>query len=303
MNPQASLNIFRKKEDEGPESNQFQFTELRIFCQRLFLTATLILFIILLIHSWVEIIVICFSYRLLSASENCLFRGSLCLMKGFSIPVALQTQMLVFALGNNICAYICLHVMFVNLDHYETLVDAIAAACLVSLFVFLFIGSMKLTAFGLKIFRVCDIENGALSLLAMMSLIIRFIFVTPIWICYLANTTLNQFPHQLTSLCHIYILAKIAGLWILSVDFHTSCKCFFKAVLLRAPPGIECQMCKNQTQAELSTQCGHFLCKKCIERGRRVNASCPICNALVPRKWTMPFRYGTLSSLVMCCFL
>ena len=94
---------------------------------------------------------------------------------------------------------------------------------------------------------------------------------------------------------------KITGLWILCSDFKSTVINFFSTVLLRVPDEYSCSLCKS-TPA-FFTQCEHVLCYKCFERGRKVNAQCPQCNTYLPRKWTLPFKYGTIPHNALFCIL
>lgn len=236
------------------------------------------------------------------------------------IPITLKSNIFFFCFNNLIWAIVSLHTLFASLTKYDSFLDAFSASLLVSLFVFLVVSSMKHIAFYFHFFRGYDIENGALSILTMMSIIVRFIFVTPIWFCFLSDSPLTEFPQNFGVLPIAYLLAKIGCLWILCVDFAKMCSSFFRAVFLRAPYGVKCELCLQQIKkknekddvdsesllnscplADFTTQCGHSFCKKCIEKARKVDAACPICHFHIPRKWTMPFKFGTLSNLVISC--
>lgn len=242
-------------------------------------------------------------YHALKQSENTIYQATSSLFQGKSIPLKTSSMLKVYGFGNIVCAYICVHILYFSIDKYDDISGAIIASCLISLFTFLFIGAMKSIAIGFRFFRVCDVENGALSLLSLMSLIIRFIFVLPIWVCFLSDTPLGSIPTSIPLIAKFYILGKIVGLWILCSDISNACKSFFAAVFLRMPETCQCQSCKIKTDYAMVTQCGHVLCMNCIERGRKVSAACVICNAAIPRKWTMPFRYGTLPDAALFCIL
>lgn len=242
-------------------------------------------------------------YHVLKQSENTLYQATSSLFAGKPIPLKTSSMLKIYGFGNIICAYVCVHVLYFSIDKYDDISGAIIASCLISLFTFLFIGAMKQIAVGFRFFRVCDIENGALSLLSLMSLIIRFIFVLPIWVCFLSDCPLGSLPSTIPLIAKFYIIGKIAGLWILCSDISNSCKSFFATVLLKMPGTCKCQNCKRETESAKITQCGHVLCMDCIERGRKVSAACVICNSSFPRKWTMPFRYGTLPDLALFCIL
>lgn len=282
-------------------------------------------------------------FHILRRSEDCLQQAVQALCEGDDIPITLQSHRFFFCFSNLLAALVSLRTLFATLTKYNSFFDALSAAALVSLFVFLVVSSMKHIAFYFHFFRGCDIENGALSLLAHMSIIIRFIFVTPIWFCFLSDSPLTEFPDKYGVLPIAYLLAKIGCLWILCIDFAKDCSSFFRAVFLRAPNGVKCEKCvadvkrkwkaksnlpnnnndnnnnnnnndnnennnkdlnsllESCPQADFTTQCGHSFCRKCIERARRADAACPICRFHIPRKWTMPFKFGTLSTVVIVC--
>ena len=221
-------------------------------------------------------------------------------MKQGELSFQNRSSLLVFSFFDILFSYICLNLLFQNLDQ-KTLPDAIVASILISLFTFVLIGSMKNIAIGLRLFRICDIENGALTLLTIISIMIRYILVTPIWLCFLNDIPLNQKIEHFSILSIIYLLAKISGFWVLCVDFHVVCQQFFSSSLIRAPDGLKCENCDET--AIFYTQCGHVFCRECIERARKVEAACPVCKTHIPRKWTMPFKYGAISGIVMFCTL
>lgn len=240
-------------------------------------------------------------FALLNHMEECLWEARKCLQNKEPLPASLKSFMSVYCFAGMICAYICAHVLFASMDDFMNLPTAILTSCLISLFVFLIVASMKHIAFLYKFFRSYDIESGALSLLSMICVIVRYVSVTPVWVCYLANSSLKKFPEKMTTLCHIYLLVKIIGLWIMCVDFSGMCTCFFNAVLLRCPPNTKCESCKDDTPAKLTTQCGHSFCKKCIEKGRTVMAACPVCKSPIPRAWSMdPMR---ITIYIMVCII
>lgn len=270
-------------------------------CQRLAVTATVLLALVLMIHFWLQFLVIFVMYALLNHMESTLKEACHCLMNQQPVSVSLATFMHLYSFTGFFCALICTFVLFRSLDEPFSFVNAVVSACLVSLFVFLVFASMKHTAVLFKFFRLYDIENGAVSLLSLICVIFRYISVTPIWLCFLGDSSLRKFPDKFTSLCHIYLLIKLGGLWILCVDFSNMCTRFFKAVLLRAPAGALCEGCHDGvTKAELSTQCGHSFCVKCIDKGRAVSAACPICGSPIPRKWSTEYH---VSLYVMLCIL
>lgn len=270
-------------------------------CQRLAITAAVLIVLVLMTHFWLQFLVVFVMYALLNHMEACLKQACHCLMTKEPISFTLSTFMHVYSFAGLICALICTVVLFKSLDESFSFINAVVSACLLSLFVFLVFGSMKHIAFLFRFFRSYDIENGALSLLSLICVMFRYISVTPIWLCFLGDSPLHQFPSKFTSLCHIYLLMKLGGLWILCVDFSNMCTRFFKAVLLRAPDGSLCEGCADgSTKAELSTQCGHSFCVKCIDKGRAVSAACPVCGAPIPRKWSTEYH---VSLYVMLCIL
>lgn len=289
------------KEEDEP-FNPFKFTELRLFSKRLIITTIVIFILILCVHFWSQFLCIGLVYfGILSPSENTLHDICSILMSNREASLNLRTRLIIYSLLEICSAYLCLNLLYKGLSQ-ETLPDIIVESVLISLFTYVLIGSMKNIAVAFRFFRVCDIENGSLSLLTMMSIIIRYIFVTPIWFSFLNDIPLNQIPSHPSILSIVYLISKLGGLWILSVDFSYACKQFFKSCLLKAPPGLICQNCEK-SPAVFFTQCGHVFCKECIERGRKVEAACPFCKSHIPRKWTMPFKYGALSGIVMFCTL
>ena len=292
----------QNKEDEEGKYNPFEFTELRLYCKRLIFTGFVIFFLILCIHFWQQFLCIGFTYFIiLSPSEKCINKCCSILMKEGELSFENRSRLLIYSLFDIIFSYLCFKILFNNLTQ-KTLPDAIVASVLISLFTFVLFGAMKNIAIGLRILRICDIENGALTLLTMMSIMIRYIFVSPIWLCFLNDVPLNQIPNDFSILSIIYLLAKIGGLWVLCVDYHFACQQFFSSALVRAPENLKCQNCHEET-AVFFTQCGHVFCRDCIERARKVEAACPVCKTHIPRKWTMPFKYGTILGIVMFCTL
>jgi hypothetical protein len=195
------------------------------------------------------------------------------------------------------------HVLFSGVQFYTSVASSVIAACLVSLFVFLTFGSFKNIAFDFRFLRTCDIENGALAIIAMLSILMRYVLVTPIWLCFIGGSALSRFPDRLTGLCWVYLFVKCIGFCILCFDFAGICEGFFKSVLLRAPAGARCERCQVETRAQLTTQCGHSFCLSCIDTRRQIEAACPICKASLPRKWSMPLKDGTISTWLLACVL
>jgi hypothetical protein len=153
-----------------------------------------------------------------------------------------QSQLAIHGFGN----VICVHVLFSGIQSCTSAASSVIAGWLVSLFVFLTFGSFKNIAFDFRFLRARDIENGALATAAMLSILVRYVLVTPIWLCFIGGSPLSTFPDPLTGLCWIYLIAKSIGFCF---DFAGICEGFFKSVLLRAPAG-----------ARLTTQCGHSFC-------------------------------------------
>jgi hypothetical protein len=219
------------------------------------------------------------------------------------IPLALQSRMGIYCFGNLICAYFCLHVLITNLPSYTFFPGAFGASCLLSLFVFLVFGAIKHIAFDFRFVRVYDIENGALALFAMLSIIVRYVVVTPIWLSVFGNAAFTKLPDEVTALCWIYLAVKVGGFFLLCWDFGEMCDGFFKSVLLRASPGTRCQRCNDGTVARVTTQCGHSFCLECIDNRRQVEGACPVCKRRIPRKWVMPLKDGTISRYLLLCML
>ena len=242
-------------------------------------------------------------YHILKQSENTLYQAIQNLLENQPIPLKIISLLRIYGISNIICSYICVHILYCSIDRYDDITGSIIASCLISLFTFLLIGAMKNIAVGYRFFRPCDIENGALSLLTLVSIIIRYVFVAPIWTCFLCDLPLGEIPHKIPSIAKFYLMAKVVGFWILCADFSSACKSFFLAVLLRVEGENECEFCKTTTQTAMMTQCGHVLCMKCIDRGRKVSAACPVCNSLIPRKWTSPFKFGIITDLLLACII
>lgn len=240
-------------------------------------------------------------FQVLRLSESCLQKGSQSLHDGNPVDLSTQTRMVVFGFVDVICSCLCIYSLFKSLRDFKALADSIIASCFLSLAVFLFVSAMKHIGFTFQFFKIWDIENGALGLLTMFSVIIRYITVAPVWISFLDDKSLKEYPSkQLNGWCFTYIFTKLIGFWLLCVDFSDACQCFYKSLMLRAPPNTICQKCKKN-EAKLSTQCSHYFCRNCINRARKANGECPICKFKIPRKWTMPFKFGSISMIVLFC--
>ena len=258
---------------------------------------------VLLIHYWLQIVTIFAMYHILKQSENTLQQSVISLHENHPIPLKIISLLRIYGISNIICAYICVHILYISIDRYNDITGSIIASCLISLFTFLLISAMKNISVGYRFFRPCDIENGALSLLTLVSVIIRYVFVAPIWTCFLCDVPLGHIPESIPSLAKFYLMAKVVGFWILCSDLSNACKTFFASVLLRVEGENECECCKETTNSAMMTQCGHVLCMKCIDRGRKVSAACPICHSQIPRKWTSPFKYGTITDTILVCII
>ena len=134
-------------------------------CQRLAITAAVLIVLVLMTHFWLQFLVVFVMYALLNHMEACLKQACHCLMTKEPISFTLSTFMHVYSFAGLICALICTVVLFKSLDESFSFINAVVSACLLSLFVFLVFGSMKHIAFLFRFFRSYDIENGALSLL------------------------------------------------------------------------------------------------------------------------------------------
>lgn len=237
----------------------------------------------------------------LRLSELCLQRAAQSLHDGAPVDPSAQTRMLVFGFGCPVCACACAWALLRTLSAECALADALVAAALLSLAVFLLVSAMKHIAFAFQFFRACDIENGALGLLTEFSLIVRYVTVAPVWLAFLAGRTLRDgLPQRLSGWCTAYALTKLAGFWMLCVDFSGACRSFFCALMRRAPPRAVCAKC-GRSGARIETQCAHCFCRDCIERARKANGECPVCRRKIPRKWTMPYRFGALPVVEMFC--
>ena len=251
-----------------------------------------------LIHVWYQCLIIVIMLYTLQKSEECLNSLSKELHEEEDIPNNIKLQMLMYSFFDLLCSYFSMHSLIKTLPDYDSFLDAIVASILISLFVFLLFSGMKHIACYFHFFRVYDIENGAISLLTLMSIIIRFIFVTPVWVTFLCDTPLTKFPEVINELCIVYLLSKIGCLWILCLDFSKGCDCFFRSVYLRSPVGVKCENClklSKDTPAAFTTQCGHNFCRQCIDKARKVHAVCPVCGFSIPRKWSMTFKYRMIS--------
>jgi hypothetical protein len=242
-------------------------------------------------------------FHIFRVSEDCLGQAAQFLLDRAPIPPAFQSQMDIYCFGNLLCAYFCLHVLISNLPSYGSVTGAVGASCLFSLFIFLIFGAMKHIAFRFRFIRVYDIENGALALFAMLSIIVRYVVVTPIWLSLLGDSPFTKLPDQFTALCWIYLAVKLGGFILLCWDFGEMCDGFFKSVLLRASPRTHCQRCADRTLARVTTQCGHSFCLACIDNRRQVEGACPVCKRRIPRKWVMPLKDGTISRYLLICIL
>jgi hypothetical protein len=289
--------------DPSAQFKPFRFDELRSLGHRLLIVFSLVAVLAAVVRYWWELLVILSMSHVFRVSEECLGQAAQFLLDRTPIPLSLQSQMGIYGFGNLVCAYFCLHVLIANLPSYGSVTGAVVASCLASLFVFLVFGAIKHIAFDFRFVRVYDIENGALSLFAMLSIIIRFVLVTPIWLALLGDCPLTRLPPRPTALCWLYLAVKCGGFLLLCWDYAEMCEGFFKSVLLRAPPGARCQRCANGAPARVTTQCGHSFCMACIDRRRQVEGACPVCRRRIPRKWVLPLKDGTISWYVMMCML
>jgi len=274
-----------------------------VFSKRILLFSILLSIMVILVEYWLQILIIFVMIHVLMSSERLIEQSSGNIENGNKIPISSQTFMILYGFGNIICSYVCIHVLFISFDTYVCLVDAIISSLLISLFVFLLIGAMKQIAVSFRFFRNCDIENGALGLLTSMAILIRFVFVAPVWVCFLNNTLFSEFPNQISIVTKIYLFGKFIGFLILCFDFSRSTIQFFNSVLLRVPKGKECLNCKSNESSIVMAQCGHYFCLNCLERSRKVSAKCPLCDHPIPRKWTIRYKSGSIPFEELFCIL
>lgn len=224
------------------------------------------------------------------------------ILKKTPIPLQQRSKSIIWGIWDSLCAYFCFHIHYNSIESDQNLIESIVCCFLISTCIFLLIGGMKHVAVSVSLLKPCDIENGALGILVLMSLIIRYIFVFPIWYSFLDDSLLIGWPINPSVLCKTYLLSKIGGFWILCSDLSSLCSQFFQALYFNAPIEKQCQVCFRNSNI-IFTQCSHFLCKSCIDRSRKVSAACPICRSPISRKWTLPFSKGILPTVAFFLIL
>lgn len=277
----------------------FKFTEMIDFYKRLGITASFIALCVILTIYWLEATVLFCMYHVFINSEKAIRKSCNELQENGSITLKSQFTNKIFGFGDIICSYICGVVLYFSISKPYNLVGSIINSFLMSFCVFFLIGSMKSIAIGFQFFRTCDIENGALGLLTQISIIFRYILVSPIWLCYVSDVPQNQIPNKLSKVAQSYIIAKVIGLLFLCSNFSSSIKQFFSAVFISIKGCEKCQKCGSKDKNLMMTQCSHILCMDCIDRARKVLAKCSICQSPIPRKWTLPYCNGFLSETIL----
>lgn len=277
----------------------FMFPELLSFYKRLTITAGFISICVLLAHYWLETIVIYAMYHVLVNSESAIHNS--CKELKHSEQVSLSSRFInkIYGFGDVICSYVCGTILYFSIGKPYDLFGALINSVLMSFCVLFLIGAMKSIAIGFQFFRKCDIENGSIGLLTNMSIIIRFILVTPVWVCYLSGVPQNSIPKNLNFYTTIYIITKIIDLIILCYTLSQQCVQFFRSVLISYKGDGECQHCKCKGKNLYMAQCGHVMCMDCIDRSRRVAAKCALCEYNIPRKWTSLYKYGDLEEYLI----
>ena len=193
-----------------------------------------------------------------------------------------------------------------------SLVSSYIRSLLISLSIFFVLLALKSFLIGLRLVSPLDIKRGLFAMFHRISVFIRALLVTPIWLNFFSDSQnaklIPIIKSQDFNICKMYLIAKAVFFAELIWDFDVVRYTFYlsyQKLFMKFINGNckECGICKKVSNYQIDLKCGHSFCPECIEAEFKVRPFCPVCDKSPIDEPKIAFYDGTVSlSSIFCCF-
>lgn len=194
------------------------------------------------------------------------------------------------------------HERILNFQNPNSYSSSFYRSIYLSIQIFSLSTTIKAFLVGFQIVSKNFIRSGFFSIYQLFFCLIRFIFVTRIWICYIKHHMIYFVLSMI-----MYILIKIYAFYSICFEIFRSSKHFFHNRKNQFPdyhnePSYGCMICFAEKIVEPKVlPCGHMFCYKCIHRWVQHNQICPLCRAQTIAPLPLDMVNGYIPFFVFLC--